>query len=59
MNTTNRPRKLDEIDLRILNLLQEDSIRSYKKVADELGIGIAVGRAYKRARIKSWKRRKF
>ena len=44
MNTSNRPRKLNGIDLRIVNLLQENLRRSCKKVADELGI--AVGMAY-------------
>lgn len=36
--------KLDEIDFKILNLLQEDSRLSYKKIADKLGI--SVGTAY-------------
>jgi hypothetical protein len=44
MNATNRPRKLGEIDLRIVDLLQEDTVRSCKKVADELGM--AVGTAF-------------
>jgi len=44
MNTSNRPRKLDEIDLRIVNLLQEGPRRGNEKVVDELGI--AVGTAH-------------
>ena len=38
--------KIDDIDLRIINLLQEDSRLSFKKIADKLGI--AVGTAYNR-----------
>jgi hypothetical protein len=40
ISTTNRPRKLDEIDLRIVNLLPEDARRSRKKVVDELGTAL-------------------
>jgi DNA-binding Lrp family transcriptional regulator len=45
--------KLDDVDFKILNLLQEDSRLSYKKIADKLGI--SVGTAYNR--IKSLERK--
>ncbi|MGB9853336.1 MAG: Lrp/AsnC family transcriptional regulator [Candidatus Bathyarchaeales archaeon] len=38
--------RLDDVDLRILNLLQEDSRLSYNKIASKLGI--SVGTAYNR-----------
>ncbi|MCX8176685.1 MAG: Lrp/AsnC family transcriptional regulator [Candidatus Bathyarchaeota archaeon] len=38
--------RLDDIDLRIINLLQEDSRLSYNKIASKLGI--SVGTAYNR-----------
>jgi len=38
--------KLDEIDFKILKLLQEDSRTSYRKIADTLGV--AVGTVYNR-----------
>jgi DNA-binding Lrp family transcriptional regulator len=38
--------KIDEIDLRIINLLQEDSRVSFNKIANKLGI--SVGMAYNR-----------
>ncbi|MHA2301951.1 MAG: Lrp/AsnC family transcriptional regulator [Candidatus Thorarchaeota archaeon] len=38
--------KYDDIDLRIVRLLQEDSRLSFKKIADKLGI--SVGTAYNR-----------
>ncbi|MEM3672890.1 MAG: Lrp/AsnC family transcriptional regulator [Candidatus Bathyarchaeia archaeon] len=40
------PEKLDDVDFKILNLLQEDSRLSYNKIADKLGI--SVGTAYNR-----------
>jgi len=39
-------RTIDEIDIRIINLLQEDSRLSFNKIARELGI--SVGTAYNR-----------
>ena len=39
-------KKIDEIDLQIINLLQEDSRLSFNKIANELGI--SVGTAYNR-----------
>lgn len=44
----NSPQKIDDIDLKILHLLQEDSRRSFSKIADKLGI--AVGTAYNRVK---------
>jgi len=43
---SNLNEKLDDIDLRIINLLQEDSRLSYNKIARKLGI--SVGTAYNR-----------
>lgn len=43
---TNSPEKLDELDFKIINLLQENSKLSFNKVASMLGI--SVGTAYKR-----------
>ena len=43
---TNSKEKLDDVDLRIINLLQEDSRLSYNKIASKLGI--SVGTAYNR-----------
>lgn len=43
---TNSKERLDNIDLRIINLLQEDSRLSYNKIASRLGI--SVGTAYNR-----------
>jgi DNA-binding Lrp family transcriptional regulator len=40
------PEELDDIDLRIISLLQEDSRLSYNKIASKLGI--SVGTAYNR-----------
>ncbi|MEM2913949.1 MAG: Lrp/AsnC family transcriptional regulator [Candidatus Bathyarchaeia archaeon] len=40
--------KLDEVDLRIINLLQEDSRLSYNKIAEKLEI--SVGTAYNRVK---------
>ncbi|MEM3549971.1 MAG: Lrp/AsnC family transcriptional regulator [Candidatus Bathyarchaeia archaeon] len=40
--------KLDDVDFKILNLLQEDSRLSYKKIADKLEI--SVGTAYNRVK---------
>lgn len=40
--------KIDDIDLQIINLLQEDSRRSFSKIAEKLGI--AVGTAYNRVK---------
>lgn len=40
--------KVDDIDLRIIKSLQEDSRLSFKKIADKLGI--SVGTAYNRIR---------
>ncbi len=45
MGTTSKE-KLDDVDLRIINLLQEDSRLSYNKIASKLGI--SVGTAYNR-----------
>lgn len=42
------PQKVDEIDLKIIRLLQEDSKSSYNKIAASLGI--AVGTVYNRIR---------
>jgi len=39
-------KKIDEVDLQIINLLQQDSRISFKKVANRLGI--SVGTAYNR-----------
>ncbi len=44
--TTNSRERVDEIDLKIINLLQEDSRLSYNKIASKLGI--SVGTAYNR-----------
>jgi DNA-binding Lrp family transcriptional regulator len=43
------PRKLDEVDLKLMNLLQEDSRLSFNKIAEK--IGVAVGTAYNRVKI--------
>jgi len=43
---SNLNEKLDDVDLRIINLLQEDSRLSYNKIARKLGI--SVGTAYNR-----------
>ncbi len=40
----NSPQKIDDIDFKIIRFLQEDSRRSFSKIADKLGI--AVGTAY-------------
>jgi len=40
--------KIDDVDLQIIKLLQEDSRKSFKKIANELGI--AVGTAYNRVK---------
>jgi len=40
--------KIDDIDLKIIRFLQEDSRRSFSKIADNLGI--AVGTAYNRVK---------
>lgn len=40
--------RLDEVDFKILNLLQEDSRLSYNKIAEK--IGISVGTAYNRVK---------
>lgn len=48
MGTTSKE-KLDDVDLRIINLLQEDSRLSYNKIASKLGI--SVGTAYNRIKI--------
>lgn len=42
------PQKVDDVDFRIIGLLQEDSRRSFSKIANELGI--AVGTAYNRVK---------
>jgi DNA-binding Lrp family transcriptional regulator len=42
----NSPQKIDDIDLQIIKLLQEDSRKSFNKIANELGI--AVGTAANR-----------
>ena len=42
------PQKLDDIDLQIIRMLQEDSRKSYGKIADALHI--AVGTAYNRVK---------
>jgi len=44
----NSPQKIDNIDSQIISLLQEDSRRSFSKIADKLGI--AVGTAYNRVK---------
>ena len=48
MPDINLQQKLDDIDLKILRILQEDSRTSYRKIAEILGI--AVGTAYNRVR---------
>ena len=40
--------KIDDVDFQIIKLLQEDSRKSFKKIANELGI--AVGTAYNRVK---------
>lgn len=45
---TGSTEKIDETDLRIINLLQEDSRLSFKKMATKLGI--SVGTAYNRVK---------
>ena len=40
--------KIDDVDFQIIKLLQEDSRKSFKKIASELGI--AVGTAYNRVK---------
>jgi DNA-binding Lrp family transcriptional regulator len=42
------PEKVDAVDFQIINLLQEDSRRSFSKIAAKLGI--AVGTAYNRVK---------
>ncbi|HSQ53105.1 MAG TPA: Lrp/AsnC family transcriptional regulator [Acidobacteriota bacterium] len=42
------PHKVDEIDQKIIRLLQEDARKSFNKIADSLGI--AVGTAYNRVK---------
>ena len=42
------PEKIDDVDFQIINLLQEDSRRSFNKIATKLGI--AVGTAYNRVK---------
>ena len=42
------PQKVDDVDFRIISLFQEDSRRSFSKIANELGI--AVGTAYNRVK---------
>jgi len=42
------PEKIDDVDFQIINLLQEDSRRSFNKIAAKLGI--AVGTAYNRVK---------
>jgi len=44
----NSSQKIDDIDFKIIRLLQEDSRRSFGKIADNLGI--AVGTAYNRVK---------
>ncbi len=45
---TDSPEKIDDIDLQIIKLLQEDSRKSFNKIASELGI--AVGTAASRVK---------
>lgn len=42
------PQKVDDVDFQIISLLQEDSRRSFSKIANELGI--ATGTAYNRVK---------
>ena len=42
------PHKVDEVDRKIIRLLQEDARKSFNKIADSLGI--AVGTAYNRVK---------
>ncbi len=44
----NEYQKIDDVDFKIIRLLQEDSRRSFSKIADNLGI--AVGTAYNRVK---------
>ncbi len=44
----NSPHKVDEVDRKIIRLLQEDSRKSFNKIAESLGI--AVGTAYNRVK---------
>jgi len=46
--TYNSHHKVDEIDRKIIRLLQEDARKSFNKIADSLGI--AVGTAYNRVK---------
>ncbi|MEM2104048.1 MAG: Lrp/AsnC family transcriptional regulator [Candidatus Bathyarchaeia archaeon] len=46
MKEKNTVEKLDDLDFKILNLLQEDSRLSYSKIANRLGV--SVGTAYNR-----------
>ncbi len=46
--STNSHHKVDEIDRKIIQLLQEDARKSFNKIADSLGI--AVGTAYNRVK---------
>ena len=45
----NSSHKVDEVDRKIIGLLQEDSRKSFNKIAESLGI--AVGTAYNRVKI--------
>jgi DNA-binding Lrp family transcriptional regulator len=46
--TANSHHKVDEVDRKIISLLQEDARKSFNKIADSLGI--AVGTAYNRVK---------
>ncbi|MCC6013973.1 MAG: Lrp/AsnC family transcriptional regulator [Candidatus Verstraetearchaeota archaeon] len=46
MKLSEKNEKLDEIDLKIISILQKDSRLSYNKIASE--VGISVGTAYNR-----------
>jgi len=46
--TTNSHHKVDDVDRKIIQLLQEDARKSFNKIADSLGI--AVGTAYNRVK---------
>ena len=48
IETDARDKKVDSTDYKIIRILQEDSRRSFSKIADNLGI--AVGTAYNRVK---------